>query len=431
MMKESKKKTSQIRVLTVFIFVFSALALAASIWSINFSMSPSVCAQDGSLGNILDQSKFLDSSNKITRKTSGKMNDLSDLFPSPHVARDHLLTIAVDSFHACPEGCRFVHVLLPPWVRFRYLHFQDETDLAVSDDSTTHLLILARTNLIKLGSYVAKRREKHNMSVGLFHMADERIKGTEIVGVYYRFDYILRHYYSHAKPFYGMTLRALGNHSCGESHKLPISSSSEPRWGTHWLHLDSHSMSIEMQRSGASTWPISKRPVNCSFIGRNDVKRSVKERGQMKQAVEEISELNCTVKFTTGFAQGNSPFYYFNRDLGTAKIGLSPRGSGVETHRLSEVLRMGLVPALKDADYLHATFRELPGIIGENWTVVAEKIKWYLSEAPDELEKLADDAAQFSEDLSQCMKQDMNIILQSAFGILKKTPRPFRLIQLD
>jgi hypothetical protein len=426
-MKESKKKSSPIRALTV-LFVFSALALTASIWGINFSISPSGCAQDGYLSNILDEAKTWGASNKITRKTFGERNNLTPDFPSRQVAQDHLLTIAVDRYHSCPDECRFVHVLLPPWVRFRYIHFQDETDLAVSDDSTTHLLILARTNIIKLGSYVAERKKKNNMSVGLYHMADERIHGGEINGIYHKFDYVLRNYYSDAKPFYGMFLRALGNHSCGESKKLPTSRPYEPRWGTHWLHLDSHSMAVDMQRSGASSWPTSKRPVNCSFIGRDDVKRSVKERGQMKQAMEEIPELNCTVQFTAGFAKGNSPFTYFNRDLGTAKIGLCPRGSAVETHRLSEVLRMGLAPALKDAPYLHAAFRKLPGIIGENWTVVAEKMKWYLTEAPDELEKLAENAAQFSEDLNKCVKQDMNIILQSAFRIRKKTPLPFRLV---
>eukprot|EP00978_Attheya_sp_CCMP212_P026468 scaffold87164_cov56-Attheya_sp.AAC.1 len=392
-------------------------------------MSQSVRAQDSLyLQSILDQSfSTPGASNKITKRSYGTMNNLPD-FPSPQVARDNLLTIAVDRYNSCPEACRFVHVLFPPWVRFRYIDFGDETDLAVSDDSTTHLLILARTNTQKLALYATERRKLHNKTTGLFHMADERIFGKEIDNIYHRFDYVLRHYYSDAKPFYGMTLRALGNYSCGESeHFLPISSPSEPRWGAHWLHLDSHSMSIDMQRSGASTWPISKRPVNCSFIGRRDVKRSVHERSQMQEAMEAIPELNCTVEYTKGFLSGSSPFYYFNRDLGTTKIGLAPRGSGVETHRLAEMLRMGLVPALKDAPYLHATFRELPGIIGENWTVVAEKIKWYLTEAPDELETLAGDAAQFSEDLSQCMKQDMNIILQSAFGILKKTPRPFRL----
>ena len=85
--------------------------------------------------------------------------------------------------------------------------------------------------------------------------------------------------------------------------------------------------------------------------------------------------------------------------LANAKIGLAPRGSAVETHRLAEILRMDAVPTIKDEDYLHATFIDVPGIIEADWTLVAQKMRYYLLDAPEELEALARKAAVFDEDL--------------------------------
>ena len=93
-------------------------------------------------------------------------------------------------------------------------------------------------------------------------------------------------------------------------------------------------------------------------------------------------------------------------DLANAKIGLAPRGSAIETHRLAEILRMGAVPTIKDEDYLHATFIDVPGIIEADWTLVAQKMRYYLLDAPEELEALARKAAKFDEDLHLCVVGD-------------------------
>ena len=102
--------------------------------------------------------------------------------------------------------------------------------------------------------------------------------------------------------------------------------------------------------------------------------------------------------------------------LANAKIGLAPRGSAIETHRLAEILRMGAVPTIKDEDYLHATFIDVPGIIEADWTLVAQKMRYYLLDAPEELEALARKAAKFDEDLHRCVVGD-GLILKRAFGV--------------
>ena len=109
----------------------------------------------------------------------------------------------------------------------------------------------------------------------------------------------------------------------------------------------------------------------------------------MELAVAAMPELNCSVGFSRGFAGGDEPFQYFNYRLANAKVGLAPRGSAIETHRLAEILRMGAVPTIKDEDYLHATFIDVPGIIEADWTLVAQKMRYYLLDAPEELEALA------------------------------------------
>jgi hypothetical protein len=74
------------------------------------------------------------------------------------------LTIAVDSYVSCPDKCVFVHHYLPSWVQYRYINFRDESDLEaiLQDDNLSHLLILARTNIIKLSKFAVKRRQVHN-----------------------------------------------------------------------------------------------------------------------------------------------------------------------------------------------------------------------------------------------------------------------------
>ena len=45
------------------------------------------------------------------------------------------------------------------------------------------------------------------------------------------------------------------------------------------------------------------------------------------------------------------------------KVGLAPRGSTYETHRFTELLQMGTVPAVVSSPYLYAPFVDMPAII--------------------------------------------------------------------
>ena len=354
-----------------------------------------------------------------------------------------LLTIAIDSRHSCPDLCTFVHPLLPAWVRYRQLHFEDEKDLAqkLSDDAG-HVIVVARTNIINIANWAVKRRKKAAdvgadliPSTGLFHNADERFHKGEISGVYDKFDYVLRQYYRKDDDgkFHGYTLRALGNRTCGmdESLPLPELEGDGPRWGVYYVPLDAHTVDVHLNHHATSNYPTYLRPANCSFIGRSDVKRSLHERAAMKTAVEEHgAEMNCQVEFTSGFAAGKTKFEYFNYDIAMSKIGLSPRGSAIETHRLAELLQMGAVPAIVSEDYLFATFRPVPAIIGIDWPDVVGKMKKYLAEEKEvlesnsrdggrkvsKLELLSRDGTRYYRDLKACMMADMDYILKGAFG---------------
>jgi hypothetical protein len=143
----------------------------------------------------------------------------------------------------------------------------------------------------------------------------------------------------------------------------------------------------------------------------------------MYQAIqEEASDLNCKIVWTKAFATGSSKWEYLVGDLQNTKIGLCPGGSSVENHRLAETLIMGSVPALLDERYIHAAFRDLPGIIGTNWTVVAKEMKRLLKEENDsikhgeqsELQRLQEDGSQFYHELQLCMQQDMEALIQIA-----------------
>ena len=354
-----------------------------------------------------------------------------------------LLTIAIDSRHSCPDLCTFVHPLLPAWVRYRQLHFEDEKDLAqILSDDAGHVIVVARTNIINIANWAVKRRKKAAdvgadliPSTGLFHNADERFHKGEISGVYDKFDYVLRQYYRKDDDgkFHGYTLRALGNRTCGmdESPPLPELEGDGPRWGVYYVPLDAHTVDVHLNHHATSNYPTYLRPANCSFIGRSDVKRSLHERAAMKTAVEKHgAEMNCQVEFTSGFAAGKTKFEYFNYDIAMSKIGLSPRGSAIETHRLAELLQMGAVPAIVSEDYLFATFRPVPAIIGTDWPDVVGKMKKYLAEEKEvlesnsrdggrkmsKLELLSRDGTRYYRDLKACMMADMDYILKGAFG---------------
>ena len=379
----------------------------------------------------------------------------------------HLLTIAIDTRHSCPDLCVFVHPLLPSWVRYRQLHFDTEVDLAEKlRDENGHVIVVARTNIINIANWAVERRTNYSSSLknnndtstltkrssgipstGLFHNADERFHKGEIVNVYDKFDYVLRQYYRRDEvdgKFHGYTLHALGNYTCGTTTQdLPILDSTTvepgPKWGVHYVPLNAHTVDVQLLHHATSNYPTSLRPNNCSFIGRSDVKRSLHERSIMETAVQEHggADMNCTVIFTGGFASGNTKFEYFNYDISQSKIGLSPRGSALETHRLAELLRMGAVPAIVSEDYLFATFKPVPGIIAEDWPAVVKLMKEYLAEerrilaesgSDDEatggsnnkiskLEMLSREGTKWYADLEACMMEDMSFILKGAFGL--------------
>lgn len=106
-----------------------------------------------------------------------------------------MLLIAIDRRNGCPENCILMTTRLPPWVVFRYIDFGTHQDLEWRDDRTSHLLIIARTNIIHLADFSARRRERFpHLSTCLMHMADERIFAGEITKPYRHFDYVLRNY---------------------------------------------------------------------------------------------------------------------------------------------------------------------------------------------------------------------------------------------
>ncbi|KAL3917135.1 MAG: hypothetical protein SGILL_004854 [Bacillariaceae sp.] len=265
-------------------------------------------------------------------------------------------------------------------------------------------------------------------------MADERVHGGEIAPTYRHFDLVIRNYWMWKTDFrqeFGMTLRALGNHSCGTSPPLPTvvvdgdgdETIMEPRFGVHWAFLGPHDLhNLLLKEDATSVWPTSHRPVNCSFQGRKDKPRMQHARSNMKEAIEATPELNCSLTFTGGFAMGSTKWDYLIGDLQQTKIGLCPGGTSVETHRLAESLQMGSVPAVIDQPYLHAPFRNVPAIIGENWTVVASQMKDLLYEETEaskigrqsNLEKLQLDGALFYQELQDCMKGDVDALLRMA-----------------
>ena len=247
-----------------------------------------------------------------------------------------LLTIAIDSRHSCPDLCTFVHPLLPSWVRYRQLHFDDEIDLANKlHDDFGHVIVVARTNIVNIANWAVQRRTTNytntnnkgggliaNTTVrippttGLFHNADERFHKGEIVNVYDKFDYVLRQYYRKDDDgkFHGYTLNALGNYTCGTTDQsLPLENDNNgPKWGVYYVPLNAHQVDVQLLHHVTANYPTSLRPTNCSFIGRPDVKRSRHERSTMQSAVQEYgSEMNCTITFTGSFASGVRKGTYF------------------------------------------------------------------------------------------------------------------------
>lgn len=425
---------------------FSALMLFLVSWSVTFSerimlrttlttltMAPELILKDNLPPPLQEAAKQ-------PPKPQQQQQTQHDVIGEIPLDNPHLLTIAVDNRGSCPDLCTWVHTLLPSWVRYRYIDFHTEVDLAAriaTDEATAprayshhHIMIVARTNIINLANWAVERRQNHNttqphhkqpLSIGLWHNADERVYFGEIKNVYHKFDYVIRNYFQ-AHPddgtLWGFPFHALGNYSCG-SHRqvLPDYNPSVPTWGVHYAMLEAHTMHVLTQRHGTSVWPTHLRPTNCSFMGNVDTKRSHHQRTAMREAVETVAaDLHCQVDFSTGFARGHSKFVYFNTDLAQTKIGMAPRGSTDETHRLTELLQMGTVPAVVSSPYLYAPFRNIPAIIGDNWTHTAALMLEYVRDKPLELQALSLDGSLFYRELHACMTADIDFILRGCFA---------------
>jgi hypothetical protein len=328
---------------------------------------------------------------------------------------DLTLTIAIDHAGSCPKGCAFMHLILPPHIRYRYVEIDK-----LNDEEFGHLLLVARKDAKAL-SQISLAQRARGYSVGLFLMADEKLNGNGFGKYYPDFDYVLRHYYTSKEKDW----LALGNLTCGSSKlSLPIKNIGTtkaplPRWGIHWVFLPTSPAKLGLQslnaRPAASVWPVGKRAVNCSFIGRLTPARS-----ELKDALA-ASDLDCDISFTTGFMEGEDHWDYVH-SLTRTKIGLVPPGNNNETHRLAEILENGVIPAMLNSDFLYAPFRRVPGIVADNWTSVIEEMRRLLhgGETVSEVEAIQQDASQFYEDLKRCMSQDLDFILSGVFREAKE-----------
>jgi len=373
---------------------------------------------------------FLDQTASSVIDCKKKGDNLKRGLQGSESARKMILTIAVDRQGSCPKLCTFVHPILPSWVSYRYISFENEIDLseALKADQDSHLLIVARTNIKDhLSTFARERRRLSGLSVGLWHMADEgvgRDYGHEIYP-YPSFDYVLRNYREHPFKYinytfrerYNMTLRTLGNLTCGSSSTpLPEQETeTSPRFGVHYIFLDPHELHVMYNHPGSSVWPTHLRTKNCSFIGRLGTTHIRIARELMADTIKKYPELNCTlVLHTSGFAGGKEPFDYIKDELQDTKIVLCPRGASIETHRLTEALAMGSVPALLDAKYLHSFFSEIPAIIGNDWDEIAFKMKELIDDelkGGKRLQTLGLQGAMFYDKLKSCQRSDMDRIL--------------------
>ena len=73
-----------------------------------------------------------------------------------------LLTTAVDNASAVQTNASFGHTILPRWVQYRYIDFEDQQDLPYKDDNSSHLLLVSRTNNKALSDYVWESVDRWN-----------------------------------------------------------------------------------------------------------------------------------------------------------------------------------------------------------------------------------------------------------------------------
>lgn len=94
-----------------------------------------------------------------------------------------------------------------------------------------------------------------------------------------------------------------------------------------------------------------------------------------------VHELLSTAPFT--YTQIRKNYESFIEEIASSKFVLSPRGNGLDTHRLWETLYSGSYPIVKTSslDFLYA---DLPVVIVSEWTEITEE---FLHRKYEELEK--------------------------------------------
>jgi hypothetical protein len=381
--------------------------------------------------------------------------------------QSNVLNIYVDDKKSCPSGCSFIHTFLPDNVRFKYKVFHNDrksVPIIKKDDNSKrgrngtehvchinggdciaspfhvdlenvakkdpcgHVLIVTRKYVAGIAAWAKMHRERCNVSVGLFLMADEKLRRHEELersNLYGNFDYVFRNYYFPQPRFGEIPLRALGNATCGTDLPLPstVASKKEPRWGLHWMFLLPHEHHIILRRSETSIYPTSLRQNNCTFKGWTGYGEGQKARRQLLSLSRDFPDLNCNVTLQDGFAENKeSKFHYLASDVGESRIGFNPRGVHPECHRLPELLSMGTVPAMVEEEYMGHTFEPIPGILGPDWNHVLHQVRYYLSdEGLPKLEALSQDGARWMSELSNCIRGDIELILRGAFSDYETT----------
>ena len=363
------------------------------------------------------------------------------IVPPPN-AKSIILNILVDDNGSCPDNCVFIHKFLPQWLQFRYIVFSNKGKHNIEDinnhhaglnaameNKDGHVLIVARYNVVEIARWAKhyKTVQKNAVSVGMFLMGDEELlRHNKLMSanLYSNFDYVLRNYYFNASQIGDISLRFLGNATCGSSLPLPSPSTEPgPRWGLHWVFLQPHESHILLDRSLQSIEPAYMRPKNCTFIGWMGGNRDSKEdRAQVRKlSFRSFKDLNCNIALSGAFGTNkynHSKFWYLNNDLAQSKIGFNPVGVHPECHRLPEMLSLGTVPAMTQQEYMQYTFEPIPGIIGNSWNEVFSKMRYYLgSDGIEELSALSYKSAVWMQKLQACIQHDMNMILSGAFGL--------------
>ena len=94
----------------------------------------------------------------------------------------------------------------------------------------------------------------------------------------------------------------------------------------------------------------------------------------------EVQNLFAQAPFT--YAQDRKEYEPFIEDLASSKFVLSPRGNGLDTHRLWETLYVGSYPIVKTSP-LDSAYEGLPVVIVSDWSKVTEE---FLNQKYDEFQ---------------------------------------------